>query len=733
MQAIILAGGAGTRLRPLTDTVAKPMLPVMNRPMLSYIIALLKKHNITDIAITACCHAEEIRAYFGDGSRFGVQLTYFTEKEPLGTAGSVKAAEHFIKEPFFVVSGDIVTDIDLTSAARFHKQKNASATLVISSSENPIDYGTVMTAEDGQVMHFSENPDWDEVCTDMVNTGIYVFSPDILPLIPPHQPFDFAQNLFPQMLRLNLPVFGYRAEGYWCDIGTVGAYRQCHRDIFEGKVDLGLDTVALQKGIFIGNNCKISPTAELSPYCVLGDGCIVEDNASLKDCIVWHNVTIEKNSRFNQTVIAGGKPLSRAETSGATKLSHNKISGIMHKDITPDFALRLCAAFAGALGKNPKIVLNFPDYPDGMSLKFSMLAGLIGAGAKVYNLCGTNDRGAARFAVRHLHADGAVTVTTEKEQLLLELFDASGAPAPKSVLRAVSAALETGSLTYAPVNKTITPVNVHDITDYYLNDIMSYTHYKRLNFSIGICTDSQTVCEAFKKLGSLLGIVFLFTNEPSLLPELIKSHRLSFALKIDRDGRTTMLDDNGNRMTADQYWALVTLICMSGVRGSSVYVPTDISESVNIVARSLGGSIVRVNPRELEHRLLTQNTPVSRLQHALCYDYIRAVVRICEFLYVNDCALSDVLSLMPVMHKISRYITCPPEKKGRIMRQFIETAESAVIEPDGGVSIHRGDARVLIIPDEKDARIRVLSENKNAQFAVEAADEFCDQIEKFLK
>lgn len=732
MQAIILAGGEGTRLRPLTDSVPKPMLPVMNRPMLCHIINLLKKHGVTDIAMTLCYRPETIREYFGDGSRFGVHLTYFTEKEPLGTAGSVKLAERFINGTFLVISGDAITDVDLSAAANFHAQKGADATLVLSSSENPLEYGAVITAGDGRVMHFIEKPDWDEVCTDMVNTGIYFLNQSVFSLIPPHQPYDFAKDLFPQMLRLGMNLYGVAAPGYWCDVGNIDAYRRCHRDVFEKKVDLGISGDILDRGILIGSGASISSSAELSPYCVLGDGCTVGDNVSLKDCIVWHGAKVEKNSRLFQTVVATGQPLSRVQKSGAEKLEHNKVSGLMHQDVTPEFAVRLSSAFAGALEKNPKIVLNFPDFPDCMSMKFAMLSGLIASGAKVYNLCGVNDRGAATFAVRHLHADGAISVTVEKDHFLAELLDASGAPAPKSVLRATAAALECGCTASVAPEQTASPVNVNDITDYYLKDIMSYTHYKRLNFSVGVCTSSQAACDALKKLGSMLGIVFLFTNEPSLLPELIHSHNLDYGIEIKTSGACVLVDDNGESMTADQYWAFTALVTLSAVRGSSVYVPTEASEAVNIVARSLGGSIIRVNRRELERRLIRQNTPVSRLQYALCFDYIRAVVRICEFLYLNNCSLSEVLKLMPMMHKISRYVNCPPEQKGHIMRQFIENADAAEIEADGGVSVRNGDSWVLVMPDEKKDRIQVMAENKNAQFAVEAAEEFCGKLEQFL-
>lgn len=732
MQAIILAGGEGTGLRPLTHTTPKPMLPVMNKPILHYMVELLKRHNICDIAITLCYRGDDVRAYFGDGSRFGVHIKYFTENEPLGTAGSIKAAENFINDSFFVISGDIITDIDLSQALSFHKQNKADATILLAAAQNPTEHGTVITSEDNRVMRCCENPDWDEVCTDMVNTGIYILEPKVLSLIPPYCTYDFSKDLLSQMLRLSMPVFGYKSEGYWCDVGTAQTYRKCHKDIFDKKVKLDIEENVLKSGILIGKDCKISDSAELLPYCVLGDGCTVGDNVSLKDCIVWHGAKIDKNSRLHDSVIATQKPLSNAQKNGTSKLINNKVIGQMHLEITPDFVLRLCAAFVGALGKNPAVVLNFPDIPECMSLKFAMLSGLIAAGAKVYNLCGINDRGAAKFAARHLHASGAVNVAIEKERILAELLDSGGAAVPKSVLRETLKALDTADIAYVPVERTQMPVNVNDITDYYLKDIMAYTSYRRLNFSVGICTDSQSLCEAFKKLGSLLGIKFLFTNKSGLLSEMIKNNRLDFALEIAQDGSCVLTDDSAAAMDKDLYWALVTLICGSAVSGSAVYAPTDVSESANAVAKALGCSIIRIKEREIEARLLAQNTPVSRLQYALCCDPVRAVVRICEFLYLNNCALSEVVATIPKIYKICRSINCPDDKKGSIMRQLFESEHAPQFESDGGISLRTQDGRVLVIPDITAERIRVISESKNAQFAIEAADEFCYKMERFM-
>ncbi len=732
MQAIILAGGEGRGIRPLTNTVPKPMLPVMNKPLLCYTIKLLKKHGIRDILITLCYRGDDIRAYFGDGSRFGVNIKYFIENEPLGTAGSIKSAESLITDTFLVISGDIITDIDLGHALSFHKQNRADASILLTSSENPTEYAAVVTSEDNRVMQLCENPDWDEVCTDMINTGIYIIEPKILSLIPPFCPYDLSKDLLGQMLNSGLSVYGFKADGYWCDIGSAQAYRKCHRDIFEQKINLGIDENALKSGVLTGKNCKISASAEILPYCVLGDECTVGDNVSLKDCIIWSGSKIDNNTRLHDSIIATQNPVFYKQKAISDKLNSYKITGQMHTDITPDFSAKLCAAFASALDKNSAVVLNFPDISECMSLKFAMLSGLIAAGAKVYNLCGINDRGAAKFAVRHLHAGGAISVSIQKDVILIELLDSGGAPISKSVLKEISGALKNEDICYVLPEKTQMPINVNDISDYYLKDVVAYTSYRRLNFSVGICTDSDALCETFKKLGSLLGIKFLFTNKSSLLSDIIKNNSLDFAITIEQDGSCVLTDDSLNEMDKDTYWALVTLICGSAVKGSAIYVPKDVSEAADSIAKALGCSIIRIKENKIEAQLLAQNTPASRLEYALCCDPVRAVVRICEFLYLNDCALSEVLAIIPKIYKISRSIDCPDNKKGEAMRKLFESEQSTQFEADGGISLRTKDGRVLAIPDISAHKIRIISESKNAQFAIEAADELCYKIEKLI-
>lgn len=236
MKAVIMAGGKGTRLSPLTRKIPKPMVPLLNRPVMEYAIELLKAHGFTEIAVTVHHMSNAIRDYFGDGSNFGVRLYYFEEEIPLGTAGSVKYAESFVDETFLVLSGDALTDIDLTEVLSFHRSKKAMGTIVLASVEIPLEYGVVTTDADGQVVRFLEKPDWSEVFSDTVNTGIYVLEPEIFRYYDANVAFDFGRDLFPLLLMMECPLYGYLAEGYWTDIGNLPQYRQAQSDMLERKV-----------------------------------------------------------------------------------------------------------------------------------------------------------------------------------------------------------------------------------------------------------------------------------------------------------------------------------------------------------------------------------------------------------------------------------------------------------------------------------------------------------------
>jgi mannose-1-phosphate guanylyltransferase / phosphomannomutase len=220
VQAVVMAGGEGSRLRPLTSNLPKPMLPVANRPLMEHILELVRRNGITDVVATVQFLSSVIRNYFDDGSDMDVSLGYATEDVPLGTAGSVLGARDLLEGRFVVVSGDALTDLDLTEVVSWHTKQGAAATLVLKRMQDPLEFGIVMTRDDGRIERFLEKPSWGQVFTDTVNTGIYVLEPEVLDLIPDDQPYDFSAELFPRMLSEGLPLFGFITDAYWTDVGN---------------------------------------------------------------------------------------------------------------------------------------------------------------------------------------------------------------------------------------------------------------------------------------------------------------------------------------------------------------------------------------------------------------------------------------------------------------------------------------------------------------------------------
>ncbi len=326
VQAVIMAGGEGTRLRPLTCDRPKPMVPVLNRPIMEYTLELLKKHGVAETGVTLQYMPREITNYFQDGSEYGVKIRYFIEETPLGTAGSVKNAAGFLQDTFLVVSGDALTDFDLSEAFRFHREKKALATLVLTPVEIPLEYGVVITEEGGseragRIRQFLEKPGWGEIFSDTVNTGIYVLEPEILDYIPRGQQFDFSKDLFPLLLREGKPLFGVCLEGYWCDIGSLKQYREAHRAAMENRVALKIRGNLQGDKFYAGENCRIEPTAVITgpvvigsncylgrntrvgPYVVLGDNSRIDDGASLKQSVVWNGSLVGKQAEIRGAVL----------------------------------------------------------------------------------------------------------------------------------------------------------------------------------------------------------------------------------------------------------------------------------------------------------------------------------------------------------------------------------------------------------------------------------------------
>ncbi len=322
MQAVVMAGGTGSRLRPLTVGRPKPMVPLVNKPVMAHIRDLLLRQDFREIIVTLHYMAELIQDYFGDGSERDMEIRYAIEGIPLGTAGGVKNVESYLDGTFLVVSGDALTDFNLQAAVDFHREKEAIATQVLYRVPNPLEYGVVIIDDEGRIQQFLEKPSWGEVISDTVNTGIYVLEPEVLDYIPKDEPFDFSQELFPQLLEAGERLYAYVADGYWTDVGTIPEYMRASFDILEGHVGIRDEIGShIGGGIWTEDDVEIAPDAELYGPVFLGEGVkvkggvvihgpavvrnstVLDDRVHIDRSIVWRNAYIGEGAEIRGAII----------------------------------------------------------------------------------------------------------------------------------------------------------------------------------------------------------------------------------------------------------------------------------------------------------------------------------------------------------------------------------------------------------------------------------------------
>ncbi|HJT57449.1 MAG TPA: mannose-1-phosphate guanyltransferase [Ktedonobacteraceae bacterium] len=422
MKAVVMAGGEGSRLRPLTIRRPKPMVPIVGKPVMEHILHLLKRHGITEVVVTVQYLASSIEDYFGNGSQFGMRITYSREDVPLGTAGSVKNAEDQLTEPFLVISGDALTDYNLTDIIQYHHEKKALATLTLAHVPNPLEYGVIITNEEGHITQFLEKPSWGEVFSDTINTGIYVLDPKIFSYFEKNKQYDFSQELFPLMLNKGDPIYGYIANGYWCDVGNLPEYMRANADVLQGRVDVEIpakniggniwcedgvqidDDAQLYGPIYLAHDCKIKSGTIVHGPSTIGHYTILDERSQVDRSIVWNNSYIGERAELRGAIVGSSTNIkSKAVMFEGSVIGDNSIvqegaiiqpnvkiwpdkeiesgavvnssiiwgsqgrrglfsrfgvTGLVNVDITPEFATKLGAAYGAILPKGSTVCLN---------------------------------------------------------------------------------------------------------------------------------------------------------------------------------------------------------------------------------------------------------------------------------------------------------------------------------------------------------------------------------------
>lgn len=450
MKAVILAGGQGSRLRPLTEDIPKPMVSVLGKPIMEHIVHHLTGFGIRDIVATLHYRPRPIRDHFGDGSEFNVNMHYTLETQPLGTAGSVKLGEKLLDETFLVIGGDALVDFDFGTFLQFHRDKGAKVSLCLTRVRDPGEFGIVITDEAGRVQRFLEKPGPSQVFSDTVNTGIYLIEPDILERIPVETKYDFASDLFPSLLADDVPIYGYVAEGYWSDIGSLEQLRQAHWDFLDGKVQLALPGNRIREGVWVGQGADLHPDAEihgpcwfgdnvlvhggarLGPYVMFGDSVEVNARASVSRSIIMRNSFIGEGADLRNCIVAPRNIIGEDCEIGADSVigtgcrlgqrvvvkpgvmiwpdkqidvgatvtenlvweslsrpsifGSRGISGVANLHVTPEFAAIVGKAFGSWVERGRRVAVSRDPHPFSRLIKRALVSGLLAVGVHVDDL-----------------------------------------------------------------------------------------------------------------------------------------------------------------------------------------------------------------------------------------------------------------------------------------------------------------------------------------------------------
>jgi len=764
MRAVIMAGGEGTRLRPLTCDLPKPMARLCGRPMMEYILDLLSVHDVDRAVVTLRYLPSAISDYFGEKYN-NISLEYVVEDEPLGTAGSVKGAvkkfDSGDNSDILVISGDALTDFDLTAAAEFHKKSGAAATLVVTRVSDPREYGLVRYGSDGRVLGFVEKPGWAQAVTDAANTGIYILSPSVLSYIPDNTNFDFAKDLFPLLLNKGVPLYAYQASGYWCDIGNLSTYLSCQRDILEGK----LRTLPAPEGgilfrgerpqggytlippVYIGKNVSIGAGAQIGPFAVLDDGCRVGnwakikesvllsssyagDRTSLTGALLCHGASVRRGaSLFEGCAIGAGSVVGEyATVFPDVKVWPNKkvesnqvlrdnlrdgagisvifddagLTGETGVEITPELCARLGAA-VGSIAHGQKVAIGCSQDKAAASLKMALASGILSTGSVVWDF-GNCIETQFDFFVNFARIHSGVYISGGPKGCI-RLTTAGGLPAARSFERNVETRLSTGD--FARVSWD----SIRDVTD--MSGMRQLYRQELISMApLGLTGMSAVVRGSEYEPTRLL---------ESVLNNLGCSMDGEMRLHVGAGGRRlSIFEPDAGYIWPEQVLALNCLFEFE--KGKDVALPYDAPMALDRLAEQYGRKVLRylncpADDCDAEARLLAASQLWVR-------DGLMMAIRIMYHLKENKTTLKELMQRLPGFAVTTRTVVCSVNP-GRVLRQLSTDAESANGE---GARIKTNSGYVLVRPSKKGKKLILTAEAADTEIAAE----LCGELEQKL-
>ncbi len=786
VQAIIMAGGEGTRLRPLTCDVPKPLVPVLDKPVMEYALQLLRRHGITEIGATLFYLPERITQHFGDGADWGVSMRYWQEQKPVGTAGSVLMAKDDLDETFVVLSGDGLTDCDLSRALDFHRQSGAVATLVMKRVPVPLEYGVVITEGGGRVRRFVEKPGWGEVFSDTVNTGIYILQREVLDMVPAGQSYDFGRDLFPLLVAQKKPVFGWVMDGYWCDIGNQEAYVQAQVDFLQGRVALDAAMQPDEEGRYIAPDAQIAPDAVVAGPCWIGSGARILSGAvigahavigekaevgvgaSVKQSVLWRGAEVGQRAQvrgavigrgaragdearlFEGSVLGDGSALgARTHLSPGVKVWPGKqvddglrlhgnlvwgdvqrwsVDGSGVTARTPEQAAMLGAAWAHTV-KAREVALMRGGGAIAQAQYAAVSAGLMAQGVRV-TLIGEGTVPMLRSMQRQLALPAGIFVHGTR----LEITGRLGSAPTRDAQRGLETLAIRQDFPCAFEGAAMTPRLVQDAQAFYIG-------------ALAARADSQAITAYPPRIAIFVhnGIQRM---QAEALVEALHLHKVrveqdeavhvaawetGFLLAADGES-AVVFDSEGMPDEAQQAMLRYQALLTGGA--SEIVAPVHAPRTLEQVAAETQAKVLRVkSAREAMMQALldapSARQPERLWQMDVQFDGLAAIVALISLLARRSTTLRGLLVAQPKVQRATREVACALADNGRILRALAEEAENADLTDGLRVEHDRGWALLLPVPAQ--GVLRVLGEAQDAEFAKELCDRYVQRIEQIAR
>lgn len=831
MRAVLMAGGSGTRLRPLTCDLPKPMVPILNRPIAEHIVNLLRRHGVTEVIATLHYLPDVMRDYFQDGKDFGVQMTYAVEEDqPLGTAGCVKNIAELLDDTFIVISGDSVADFDLQAAIRFHKEKGSKATLVLTRVPNPIEFGVVITDEDNRICRFLEKPSASEIFSDTVNTGTYILEPEVLDYLPDGQESDFSKDLFPLLLEKGEPMFGYISESYWCDVGHLEAYREAQYDALHRKVVVDYAYEESESGLWVGQNTFIDPSANITPPVIIGSNCrigarvtiepgtVIGDNvtigndADLKRPVIWNGAIIGDEAHLRACTISRGARVDRRAhvlegavvgalstvgeeaqispgvrvwpskqiESGATLninliwgntaqrnlFGQRGVAGLANIDITPEFAVKLGAAFGSTLKSGNTVTVSRDQRSISRMVSRSLIAGLMSVGVNVQNLEATAIP-VTRAVLPTLNVAGGIHVRLHpdrSDQILIEFFDNKGIDIPKGKEKKIEGAYFKEDLRRALIHEIGSVAYPSRVIDIYTTAFEHHLDVEAIRNSKSKVVIDYAYAVSGAVLPQLLGkfgcdaVVLNASLKPTApttadrevllgqLGQVVGALQANFGVQVSANGEQLVLvDEVGAPIRGEILTALMTHIILTARPRGTVVVPVHASGAIEQIARRHDGQVIRTkaNPTALMEACHTNGNVVLGGSGDMGFifpqlhpgfDAMFCIAKLIEMLTVQERSLGELWTDLPRICHRSQTVRCPWTVKGALMRHLVESHPAEQLELTDGVKVLDPDTEswVLVLPDAGEPLVHIFSNSEDRDWVETKLREYRAYVQDFI-